>query len=143
LICFESAFPELARTFVQRGARFLVNITNDGWYGFTPGPYQHAQMCVMRAIENRIPLARSANSGISLFVDRVGRISKATNLFITDIRRDRLALREESTFFTRHGMWVGRGCVLLTLLLFLIVGARAATRRLTKPGTGPYGGRVS
>ncbi|MFC1475990.1 apolipoprotein N-acyltransferase [Candidatus Zixiibacteriota bacterium] len=133
LICFESAFPELARNFVRRGARFLVNITNDGWYGFTPGPYQHAHMCVMRAIENRIPLARSANSGISMFVDRVGRIGNASDQFIPDLRIDRVALREEITLFTRYGMWVGRWCVAVTIVLFMLVVARAATRKSAKP----------
>lgn len=134
MICFESAFPELARNFVRRGARFLVNITNDGWYGFTPGPYQHARMCVMRAIENRTPVARSANSGISMFVDRAGRIRNATDQFFTDLRIDALALREEITFFARHGMWVGQVCVLVTLVLFLVGAARAMTRRSANTG---------
>jgi apolipoprotein N-acyltransferase len=134
LICFESAFPELARNFVRRGARFLVNITNDGWYGFTPGPYQHARMSVMRAIENRVSIARSANSGISMFVDPVGRIGNATDQFFTDLRIDMLALRREITFFTRHGMWVGQGCVIMALVLLIVGGIRVATRKSTNPG---------
>lgn len=129
LICFESGFPELARQFVLRGARFLVNITNDGWYGFTAGPYQHARMCVMRAIENRIPIARSANSGISMFVDRTGRISNETDQFFTDLRTDSMALRDEITFFTRYGMWVGQGCVAVTIVLFVIAVVPIAGRR--------------
>jgi apolipoprotein N-acyltransferase len=115
LICFESAFPELVRNFVSRGAQFLVNITNDGWYGFTPGPYQHARMCVMRAIENRVPIARSANGGISMFVDRAGRMTEATDLFFTDLRVGTLSVGGATTFFTRHGMWVGWLCVWMTL----------------------------
>jgi len=135
LICFESGFPELARNFVLRGARFLVNITNDGWYGFTAGPYQHARMCVMRAIENRTPIARSANSGISLFVDRVGRTDNETDQFFTDLRTDKMALRDEITFFTRHGMWVGQGCVLATAAALLFGIIRATGGRMAGMNT--------
>jgi apolipoprotein N-acyltransferase len=133
LICFESGFPELARQFVRLGARFLVNITNDGWYGFTSGPYQHARMCVMRAVENRVPIARSANSGISMFVDRAGRISNETDQFFTDLRTDAMALRDEITFFTRHGMWVGQGCVAVTIILFVIAAVPLRGRPAKRP----------
>jgi len=136
LICFESAFPELVRNFVRKGARFLVNITNDGWYGFTPGPYQHARMCVMRAIENRVPIIRSANSGISMFVDRAGRIKNASDLFSTGLLTEPVALREKITFFTRHGMWLGRACVWITFLLCAVGAALAIVDRFRGAGAG-------
>jgi len=132
LICFESAFPDLVRNFVLEGARFLVNITNDGWYGLTPGPYQHSRMCVMRAIENRVPIARSANSGISMFVDRTGHILNASKLYFTDLRTETLFTGTDTTFFTRHGMWLGRGCLWLTFAALAMAGMVTMTGRSRK-----------
>ncbi|MBU2222178.1 MAG: apolipoprotein N-acyltransferase, partial [Candidatus Omnitrophica bacterium] len=73
LICFEDLFPELSREFVKRGANFLVNITNDAWYKKTSALEQHFQASVFRAVENRVYLVRSANTGISGFIDPFGR----------------------------------------------------------------------
>jgi apolipoprotein N-acyltransferase len=72
LICFEDLFPELSRQFVRRGARFLVNITNDAWYKLTPAPYQHLAASVFRAVENRVFLVRAANTGVSTFIAPTG-----------------------------------------------------------------------
>lgn len=80
LICFEAIFPDLSRRHIERGAEFLVNITNDGWFGDTPGPVQHAQMCVLRSVENGRSLVRSANTGISMVVDPWGRITASLDL---------------------------------------------------------------
>src|SRR5439155_56290 len=80
VICYESAFEELARAYRRAGAAFLVNITNDAWYGRTAGPYQHASHLVLRAIETRAGIARAANDGISEFVDPLGRTYAATGL---------------------------------------------------------------
>jgi apolipoprotein N-acyltransferase len=74
LICFEDLFPELSREFVKKGARFLVNITNDAWYKESSAPYQHFAASVFRAVENRVYLARAANTGISGFIDPAGRV---------------------------------------------------------------------
>lgn len=89
LICFESIFPELARGFVRRGARLLLNITNDGWFGRISGPQQHNDMAILRTVENCVPLARSSNTGVSMVVDAYGRIRAATPLFTeaTIVRR--------------------------------------------------------
>ena len=81
LICFESIFPELSRTFVNKGAQFLVNITNDGWFGRISGPQQHNDMAILRAVENGVPLVRSANTGISMVVDKFGRVQAERSLF--------------------------------------------------------------
>jgi len=88
LICFEDIFPEMAKKFVQRGAQFLVVITNDAWYGDSGAAYQHAAGSVFRAIENRVPVVRCANTGYSCFIDSRGRIydsvrEKGAHLFIT------------------------------------------------------------
>ena len=103
LICFESAFPDLVRRSVLQGARLLVNITNDSWFGRTAGPYQHAQLAVVRAVENRTAIARCANTGISLFVDPYGRTFQATEIFTPDFRVGDLSTGGDTTFYTRHG----------------------------------------
>jgi apolipoprotein N-acyltransferase len=115
LICFEIVFPNLVREFVKRGADFLVNITNDAWFGKTHGPFQHARIAVFRAIENRISIARCANTGISMFVDPFGRTTEVTPLFV---RRDvvgGLALKKEKTFYTVNGDWFALGCSFFSL----------------------------
>lgn len=81
MICYEAIFPDLAQQFVRRGARLLVVVTNDGWFGRLPGAYQHAELAVMRTVENGVPMVRSANNGISFIVDPYGRIRKQTRLF--------------------------------------------------------------
>lgn len=82
LICFEATFPELARTQVKKGAQILVNLTNDAWFGTTSAPYQHLAMAVLRAVENRRPLIRAANTGISAFIGPSGKIEASSPLFV-------------------------------------------------------------
>jgi len=72
-VCYESTFPSLLRKGVRQGAEMLVVVTNDAWFGHTSAPYLHAEIARFRAIENRVPLVRSANTGISLVYDRYGR----------------------------------------------------------------------
>ena len=76
LVCYEAIFPDLARLAVRNGARLLINITNDGWFGDTGAPYQHLNMAGVRAIENRVWLIRAANTGISAAFDPAGRLSR-------------------------------------------------------------------
>lgn len=106
LICYESAFSELARDQVLRGALFLVIITNDSWYGYTPGPFQHAAMAALRAAEFRMGVARAANGGISLYTDRAGRRMAATRLFTRDQIVGSIPLGGRPTFYARHGAWL-------------------------------------
>jgi len=97
LICFEDIFPELARQFVKDGAKFLLVLTNDAWYGKSGAAYQHAASSVFRAIENRVPVVRCANTGVSCFIDSRGRIydsveEKGTHLFITGYKTSTLRI---------------------------------------------------
>ncbi len=80
LICWEVVFPNLFRTFVERGAGFMLNITNEGWFGDTAAPHQMLAINVFRAIENRVVLARAANTGISCFIDPTGRITAGSRM---------------------------------------------------------------
>jgi apolipoprotein N-acyltransferase len=107
LICFESIFPKLSRERVQRGARYLVNITNDFWFGRSAGPTQHAEMSIVRAVENRTPLARCANTGISFFVDPWGRVTQRTGLFVEARPLARVRAGTGGSFYTRHGELLG------------------------------------
>ncbi len=117
LICYESAFEDLARGYRRRGADFLVNITNDAWFGKTSAPYQHAAHLVMRAIENRIGIVRAANSGISEFVDPLGREHKRTALDVRTFESDTLMTTDSRTLYLLLGDWVGWICVLSAMIL--------------------------
>lgn len=103
LICFESIFPDISRTMVRRGARLLVNITNDGWFGTISGPQQHNDMAIVRAVENGVPLVRSANTGISMIVDRYGRIQHEAGLFEEDHLVDHIYISGDRTVYTQYG----------------------------------------
>jgi len=115
LICYESAFEDLPRKYRLAGTDFLVNITNDAWFGRTAGPYQHASHLVMRAIETRTGIARAANDGISEFVDPLGGTHEATGLEQEATVTGRLRTSDVVTPYARLGDWVGTLCVLATL----------------------------
>jgi apolipoprotein N-acyltransferase len=119
LICYEIAFPDRVRRFVKNGADFVVNITNDAWFGRTAGPYQHASMAILRAVENRVSIARCANTGISMTVDPYGKILDKTSLFETVNLIGEIPKRSETTFFTSKGPWVGKLSLAVTLLCAL------------------------
>ncbi len=108
LICFEDIFPGLVRDFRNRGADFLVNITNDAWFGKTSAPYQHAQASVFRAVENRVNVVRATNTGLSCFITPEGRIASSVNengdeIFVTGHASYDLLPRKEQSFYTRYG----------------------------------------
>jgi len=103
LICFESTFSDLTRLFVRDGAQFLVNITNDGWFGSERGPEQHAEMAILRAVENRVMLLRAANTGVSMIVDPAGRVKQKLGMGERGILFGRVVLSSSPTPFTRFG----------------------------------------
>jgi apolipoprotein N-acyltransferase len=113
IICFEIIFPNLVRKFVDRGAQFLVTITNDAWFGRTAASYQHFAMVTFRAIENRVAIARSANTGISGFIDPYGRIIEQSEIFIEDTLVHDIPLRRTTTFYTRFGDVFARICFMI------------------------------
>ncbi len=118
LICFEAIFPQIARIHTKNGANILVNITNDAWFGKTSAPYQHLAMAVFRAVENRRPLVRSANTGFSAFIGPQGKIIEQGSLFceetltgIPDISNSTL------TFYTRFGDIFAISMLTITLII--------------------------
>ena len=86
---------------VRNGSTLLVNITNDAWFGETGAPFQHFSMAVFRAVENRRSLARAANTGVSGFIDPVGRIVGQTRLFEETLLTREMPMIERVSFYTR------------------------------------------
>jgi apolipoprotein N-acyltransferase len=122
LICYESIFPELARAHVKKGAEILANLTNDAWFGMTSAPYQHFSMAVFRAVENRRPLVRAANTGFSGFISEKGEVIKRGDLFREEVLLASLPL-ENSTFtiYTLHGDFFAAALLILSLINLLYV----------------------
>jgi len=124
LICYEIIFSDLARAAAKNDAGILVNVTNDAWYGRSSAPYQHFSMAVFRAVENRRALIRSANTGISGFVDPIGRISGTTPLFVDAVLARNLPVVSEKTFYTRMGDWFAATCLGITLMMIMTIMLR-------------------
>jgi len=126
LICFEDIFPDLVRTFVNNGADFLVNITNDAWFGKTAEPYQHAQASVFRAVENRVEVVRAANTGLSCFIDRHGRIyesvrdSLAGETFVSGYATAQVHIKHAPTMYKKFGDLFALACFFITGTLVVI-----------------------
>lgn len=116
MICYEAIFPELARRAVAGGAEFLVNITNDAWFGRTSAPYQHLAMATVRAVENQVYVIRAANTGISAIIAPDGRIVRASGLFTREVVAGSIEPRRRTTFYTRHGDVVARAALGAALL---------------------------
>lgn len=123
LICFEDIFPSFVRNF-SKGKDFLVNITNDGWFGGRPQSIQHFSIMVFRAIENRIPIARCANTGISGWVTAAGEFEKLESavgdVFFSDMRKFTLGVDNRRSVYNRYGEIFSYICVIILLVIFLI-----------------------
>lgn len=119
-ICYEIILPDLVRRFVDAGADFIATLTNDDWFGRSSAPYQHFSMAVLRAVENRVPLVRAANSGISGVVTPEGRIVRATKIFTEDAFTEDLPLMKHAkTLYTRFGDVFAWICIAGSCLLIL------------------------
>lgn len=121
LICFESIFPDISRTWVNEGANVLINITNDAWYGKSIAPYQTLAMTRLRAVETRRSIVRSANTGFSAFIDPLGRVSQLSPLFLPFGATAKVVLMEERTLFVRGGYLLAPGCLLLVVGVWLLL----------------------
>ena len=122
-VCYESVYGEYCTEYIRRGARALAIITNDAWWGNTPGYRQHLSYASLRAIETRRAIARCANTGISAFISPSGKIIQPTPWWEEASIINSLPLRDDITFFVSHGDIVGRNCSFIFLfLLFALVG---------------------
>lgn len=127
LICFESIYPSHARRFVRRGASWLVNITNDEWFGDSAALHQHAAMAVFRAVENHVPLARCANTGVTMMVDAFGRVTARAPTWTPAVVSAALPPAGLPTPYTRVGDWPG-WLATGALAVFALRRARPAPR---------------
>jgi len=119
LICFETIFPDISRKFAAQGAEFLVNLTNDAWFGRTSAPYQHLSMAVLRCVENGLPMARSANTGISAFILANGKIVDKSELFAREILQKEIQLPHKKTFYSQLGDIFAILLTVATIIKFL------------------------
>ena len=103
VICYESSMPQLLRGFVRNGAQFLTIEANDGWLGKSSGPYQHFELAKLRAIENRVPITRCANTGISGVINSLGKVEDKVQLGEKKILIAEIIPSQKLTFYTKFG----------------------------------------
>ena len=117
LICYESVFGEYVTEFVRKGADMLFVITNDGWWGNSPGHKQHLEFSKLRAIETRRSVARSANTGISGFINQRGDIIEQSKYWEQTALRNTIKTNDKLTFYVRYGDYLYKISVFMTALL--------------------------
>ena len=118
LICFESTFPEINRRHANMDLDAIVYLVNDGWYTTPPQPQQHAKQAIYRAIENRMPVIRCANTGISMLINRAGEIENIIDLNKTGTMNISINKNNyEKTFYTRFGNVFSLILLIITLIL--------------------------
>ena len=131
-ICYESVYGEYYSEYVRKGAKAMTIITNDAWWGDTPGYRQHLSYASLRAIETRRAIARCANTGISAIISPTGEIIQPTPWWEPAVIKGHIPLRDDLTFFVKHGDIIGRICNFLFWLLLLALVVRFVTRKEEK-----------
>ncbi|TAD87111.1 MAG: apolipoprotein N-acyltransferase [Bacteroidetes bacterium] len=122
IICYESIYGDYVTQYVRKGANVLTIITNDAWWGNTPGYKQHMSYARLRAIETGLWIARSANTGISCFISPAGEVFDAQPWDKAAAIRRQIPPIGETTFYSRHGDWISRLAWPLALILLLAAG---------------------
>ena len=128
-VCYESVYGEYYTDYIRKGARAMTIITNDAWWGDTPGYRQHLSYASLRAIETRRAIARCANTGISAIISPSGKILQPTPWWEQAVISGELPLRDDITFFVSHGDITGRVCSFIFMLLLLALAVRFVTRK--------------
>jgi apolipoprotein N-acyltransferase len=118
-VCYESIYGEFMSKYVSGGANLIVVITNDGWWGETPGFRQHENYARLRAVETRRWVARSANTGISCIIDPYGRVISPQGWDTASAIKGQITLGGEMTFYVQHGDWLYRIASVFASLLIL------------------------
>lgn len=132
VICYESVFGEFVGDYIRKGANIIFVITNDGWWGDTPGHRQHNALSCLRAIETRRSIARSANTGISSFIDQKGDILQELTWWKRGALRDNLNLNDKLTFYVKHGDYLGRFMFYLAILTLIALTGSKIILKLKK-----------
>lgn len=128
-VCYESVYGEYFTGYVKEGARFMTVITNDAWWGNTPGYTQHLSYSSLRAIETRRSIARCANTGISAIIDQRGIIREQTPWWEPAVIRSHVNMNDKVTFFVKYGDITGRSCTFIFCLLLLALMVRMVLQR--------------
>jgi apolipoprotein N-acyltransferase len=119
LICYEAIFPELSREHAKKGAKILVNLTNDAWFGMTSAPYQHLFISMFRAVETRRPLIRAANTGFSAFIDPRGEILSIGDLFNEEVLIKEIRVGgDKLTIYSKYGDFFAYLLLIICLIKF-------------------------
>jgi len=134
VICYESIYGEYVGEYIRNGANLIFIITNDGWWDDTPGYKQHLAYARLRAIETRRSIARSANTGISCFINQKGDVLQPTDWWKPAVIKGTLNANSELTFYTKYGDYIGRIASFLAVLLLVY----AIARSLSKTHKGLY-----
>jgi apolipoprotein N-acyltransferase len=128
LICFEDTIGELTRQFVLKGANLLVDITNDGWFLHSAGSQQHLLNAIFRCVETRRPMVRGANTGVTCFVNRFGRVIQVLqdgngSTFTEGVLTGEIGVptAHELTFYTQHGELFAKVCAWVTLIAIVVM----------------------
>jgi len=133
LICYEAIFPDLAQQQVERGANVLVNISNDAWFGNTSAPGQHLDLATMRAVEQGRWLVRCTNTGISAFIDPVGRKAAVGDQFRAETLSMKIAVLTADTVYHRIAGWLKAFIYVMTTAAFgFIVYAARRNKGITR-----------
>ena len=117
-ICWENIFADNVRQFIEEGAQFVINLTNEAWFGKSSAPYQFLSMSVFRAVENKVFVVRCTNTGISCLIDPCGRIvnrlkdKSGRDIFIRGVLTGDVIPHEQKTIYLRYGDWLAWLCVL-------------------------------
>jgi apolipoprotein N-acyltransferase len=131
LICYESIYPAYVADFVNRGAQFLTVITNDSWWGNTSGAYQHKQIGILRAIENRRWLVQCGNGGVSCFIDPYGRTVSETRLYMAGAFVSAIEPLNDITFYTAHEDLVAYASLTISALICLYAFSRRTSHAVS------------
>lgn len=139
VICYESIYGEYCNEYIQRGADMIFIITNDGWWGNSPGHVQHMYYGTLRAIETRRPIARSANTGISCTINTRGDIQQPQAYGTASVIKSYFYLPDEPvmTFYVRFGDYIGRVANFAALIFIVLLILRRFKRKTTIHGTQP------
>jgi apolipoprotein N-acyltransferase len=119
VICIESIYPDFVAGFVQKGANIIAVVTNDSWYGYSSGPFQHKEIASLRAIENRRFVVRAANGGISAIIDPLGRTVQQTKLFERDVLIGSAGINNSLTIYSRFPLVIPLTCSLVSIVVIL------------------------
>jgi apolipoprotein N-acyltransferase len=135
VICFESIWGEWIATGVHKGGQFIAIVTNDGWWENTSGKDQHLDYAKLRAIETRRWVCRSANTGISAFINQRGDIVQQTKWWTRTAIRQDINLNSDLTFYVLHGDYIAKALSILAIACIFWIIAMKITRIRRKPRT--------